>query len=120
MMKGTGMTGMTVMMTRMTMTSQRLSLVPSAMSFGACFSSVSFYNSDFHDFLPRITYALFRKTTTAKSAPMKIKTRPRKMGRGQDGEDGGSGSGTSEPADSIMDSSSEEEADDEVDGMLGE
>ncbi len=90
------------------------------MSFGACFSSVSFYNSDFHDFLPRITYALFRKTTTAKSAPMKIKTRPRKMGRGQDGEDGGSGSGTSEPADSIMDSSSEEEADDEVDGMLGE
>jgi len=40
------------------------------------------------------------------------------MNRGKDDEDGSSG--VSEPADSIMDSSSEEEADDEVDGMLGE
>jgi hypothetical protein len=39
------------------------------------------------------------------------------MDRGQDDEDG---SGASEPADSIMDSGSEEEADNEVDGMLGE
>ncbi len=42
------------------------------------------------------------------------------MNKAKDDEDGGSGSGVSEPADSIMDSSSEEEADDEVDGMLGE
>jgi hypothetical protein len=50
---------------------------------------------------------------------MKVKSRQREADRRQD-DDGGGGSGASEPADSIMDSGSEEEADNEVDGMLGE
>ena len=70
-------------------------------------------------YLPRITHALLRKTTTAKPATVKTKSCKRYMGREQDNEDG-SDSGASGPADSIMDSSTEEEADDEVDGMLGE
>jgi len=61
-----------------------------------------------------------RKTTTAKPAPAKTKSRKRDMLGEQDDEDGSSDSNTSGPVDSIIDSSSEEEADDEVDGMLGE
>jgi hypothetical protein len=64
--------------------------------------------------------ALIRKTATAKPAPVKTKSRKRDMGRERDDGEGSSDSGASGPADSIMDSSSEEEADDEVDGMLGE
>ena len=63
---------------------------------------------------------LFRNTTTAKPAPVKTKSRKRDTNKEQDDLDGSSDSGASGPADSIMDSSSEEEADDEVDGMLGE
>lgn len=73
-----------------------------------------------HVYLPQITYTLFSKTSTAKPAPVKTTSRKRGMGREQDGEDGSGDSGASGPADSIIDSSSEEEADDEVDGMLGE
>jgi hypothetical protein len=52
---------------------------------------------------------------------MKPKSRRREVDRGQDDDDDDDdGSGASEPADSIMDSGSEEEADNEVDGMLGE
>lgn len=61
-----------------------------------------------------------RKTTTAKHAPMKPKSRQRDVDRGKDDGWDEDGSGASEPADSIMDSGSEEEADNEVDGMLGE
>ncbi|KAH9991933.1 nuclear condensing complex subunit [Russula vinacea] len=61
-----------------------------------------------------------RKPTTAKSGPMKAKSRQREVDREQDDEDHDGGSDASEPADSIMDSGSEEEADKEVDGMLGE
>jgi hypothetical protein len=119
MMKEMVMTAMVAAMkTRMRTGSRRLSLAPSAMSLGACFFSVSFCIS--HVFLPRITYALLRKTTTAKPAPVKTKSRKRDMDKEQDDEDGSSDSVASGPADSIMDSSSEEEADDEVDGMLGE
>jgi hypothetical protein len=60
------------------------------------------------------------RKTTAKSAPMKPKSRQREVDKGQDDDDDDDGSGASEPADSIMDSGSEEEADNEVDGMLGE
>jgi hypothetical protein len=83
------------------------------------FSCFILHLRKFQAYLPRITYALFRKITAAKHAPVKIKPRKRKMDKKQD-EDGSSDSGPSGPADSIMDSSSEEEADDEVDGMLGE
>ena len=62
---------------------------------------------------PTLCPRFIRKTTTARSAPVKLKSRR------QDVEDEESGSGGSEP-DSIIDSSSEEEADNEVDGMLGE
>jgi hypothetical protein len=51
---------------------------------------------------------------------MRAKSRQREVDRGQGDEDDSVGSGASEPADSIMDSGSEEEADKEVDGMLGE
>jgi len=51
---------------------------------------------------------------------VKTKSRKRDIDKVQDHEDGSSDNGASGPADSIMDSSSEEEADDEVDGMLGE
>jgi hypothetical protein len=51
---------------------------------------------------------------------MKAKSRQREVDREQDDEDHDGGSVASEPADSIMDSGSEEEADKEVDGMLGE
>ncbi len=74
----------------------------------------------FHVYSPQITYALSRKTTTAKPAPVKTKSRKRDMDREQDDDGGSSDSGASGPVDSIMDSSSEEEAEDEVDGMLGE
>jgi hypothetical protein len=119
MMKGTAMTAMvTVMKTRMRTRSRLLSLAPSAMSLGACFFSVSFrISGNFHVYLPRITSALFRKI---KPAPVKTKSRNRDKDKEQDDEDGNSDSVASGPADSIMDSSSEEEADDEVDGMLGE
>jgi hypothetical protein len=59
------------------------------------------------------------KTTTAKPAPVKTKSCKRDIDKEQD-EDGRSDSGVPGPADSVMDSSPEEEADDEVDGMLGE
>jgi hypothetical protein len=49
---------------------------------------------------------------------MKPKSRRREVDRAQD--DGDDGSGAAEPADSIIDSGSEEDADNEVDGMLGE
>jgi hypothetical protein len=51
---------------------------------------------------------------------MKPKSRQRDVDRGKDDGWDEDGSGASEPADSIMDSGSEEEADNEVDGMLGE
>ena len=71
--------------------------------------------------MPGITCAPFSKTTFAKP-PVKTKSRRIDMVGKKDDEDGGSESGASGPADSIMDSSSssEEEADNEVDGMLGE
>ena len=115
------MTGaVTVMKTRMRMRtkSQRLSLAPSAKSLGAYSLPFILQLGKLSHCLPRITHTLFRKNTATKSSPVKTKSRPREMNRGKDDEDGGSG--VSEPADSIMDSSSEEEADDEVDGMLGE
>ena len=117
------MTGaVTVMKTRMRMRtkSQRLSLAPSAKSLGAYSLPFILQLGKLSHCLPRITHTLFRKNTATKSSPVKTKFRPREMNKAKDDEDGGSGSGVSEPADSIMDSSSEEEADDEVDGMLGE
>jgi hypothetical protein len=106
------------MKTRMRTKSRRLSLVPSATSLGACsfFGFIRYLGKLSRILTPHYIHAV-RKTTTTKSAPMNPKSRQREIDRGQDDEDG---SGASEPADSIMDSGSEEEADNEVDGMLGE
>jgi hypothetical protein len=56
--------------------------------------------------------------TVKKSADMKSKSLQRTGGRKQD-DDGIDDDGTCEPADSIIDSDSEGEEDNEVDGMLG-
>jgi hypothetical protein len=109
---------MTVM--RMRTKSRHPSLVPSATLLGG-YSSLHPIPREAYTYT--YTFALHprsvRKPTT-KSAPMKSKSRQREMDRAQDDDDDDDGSGASEPADSIIDSGSEEDADNEVDGMLGE
>lgn len=51
---------------------------------------------------------------------MKSKSGQREQYREQDYDDDDDDDGASEPADSIMDSGSEKQEDNEVDGMLGE
>ena len=86
-----------------------------------CVFLASFHTS--RKLSPVLTSALhprsIRKPTT-KSTSMKPNSRQREADRAQDDGDDDDGSGASEPADSIIDSGSEEDADNEVDGMLGE